>query len=785
MSSSVVDGAMDAGPAPQGGWLATTWRRVEAVVERLPFTVSVLSLMLVAGLVTGGLWRPLVRSAWWDHIAYGLPAFQQGHWWTIVTGSVVATEPLQYVPVALGFALMVGFAEYRLGTRTALLATLLGQVVGLLGADGLLALTRSGGWVWPRELSDDLDAGFSAGALCALTLAAYALHAPWRGRLLFAVLGYAVVNLLFVGVLWDVEHAFAVATGLVLGRFVHPHRASGTGLRMTRREWRLFAAGTVLLIAVSQVVALLYPTNGPLGADEFALGHRIPVLVFAIMQCFLAAGLARGSRMAWRLGLAFAATGFVASGFLSTPRLVVGVLAYGLVAAILVQGRRAFSAPLAPLAAAWVVRTAVLTLLGLLAYGFLGYEAFDFTPEPTVGQALEEWVNRLVFSTTGAFRGSSRAADAFLVSLSLTWLVALLSFLVAVLLRVRRPTASLDRDVAMGLLHEYGGGNLSWMSVWPDNAHFVTADRRASIAYQVHNGTAIALGDPIGSPDACASAVREFARYCERVGLHACLFSTSSAVLPQVAELGWRHAQVAEDTVIDLPGLAFKGKAWQDIRTALNRAGKAGVGFRLGPLADQPFSVVEQVRGISEQWVGDKGLPEMGFTLGGVEEALDPEVRVGLAVDEGGTVHGVTSWLPVYGPGGVATGWTLDVMRRRPDGFRAVVEFLVAQSCLAFQEQGALTVSLSGAPLARAADDTELGPVDDMLDRLGGLLEPYYGFRSLHQFKMKFQPRYEPMYLCYPDEAALPRIGLALTRAYLPDLGLRDLPALVRSGREG
>jgi hypothetical protein len=64
---------------------------------------------------------------------------------------------------------------------------------------------------------------------------------------------------------------------------------------------------------------------------------------------------------------------------------------------------------------------------------------------------------------------------------------------------------------------------------------------------------------------------------------------------------------------------------------------------------------------------------------------------------------------------------------------------------------------------------------------LGASLEPYYGFRSLQAFKSKFQPRHEPMYLVFPDEAALPRIGVALGRAYLPDAGLRDLLALARS----
>ena len=42
---------------------------------------------------------------------------------------------------------------------------------------------------------------------------------------------------------------------------------------------------------------------------------------------------------------------------------------------------------------------------------------------------------------------------------------------------------------------------------------------------------------------------------------------------------------------------------------------------------------------------------------------------------------------------------------------------------------------------------------------------------------LKFHPRYEPMYLAYRDEGDLPRIGIALTRAYLPNT---RLPALVR-----
>ncbi len=91
---------------------------------------------------------------------------------------------------------------------------------------------------------------------------------------------------------------------------------------------------------------------------------------------------------------------------------------------------------------------------------------------------------------------------------------------------------------------------------------------------------------------------------------------------------------------LTLPQLEFEGKKWQDIRTALNKAPKEGIEFRMVTLADQPWALVNQVQTLSEEWLGDKKLPEMGFTLGGLTEALDPEVKVGLTTDQAGVVQG-------------------------------------------------------------------------------------------------------------------------------------------------
>ena len=245
------------------------------------------------------------------------------------------------------------------------------------------------------------------------------------------------------------------------------------------------------------------------------------------------------------------------------------------------------------------------------------------------------------------------------------------------------------------------------MTTWPENRWFFSEDGGSRVT------------SPTGSmpawPSACATRwprrphersdlLRAFADRAQAAGLLPCLFSVTQETADHAAGTPLAHGAGRRGGG-HRPARACSspGKAWQDVRTALNQAAKQGLTHRLVPLAQQPRGVQVQVRAISEQWVGDKGLPEMGFTLGGLDEAMDPEVRVGLAVDADGTVHGVTSWMPAYGPGGGdREGWTLDVMRRLPGGFRYTMEFLIASACLAFQDEGAEFVSLSGVPLARA-----------------------------------------------------------------------------------
>jgi lysylphosphatidylglycerol synthetase-like protein (DUF2156 family) len=695
-----------------------------ALVRRVPFTASVVAVMLVLGVLTQTLWDGLQGRGLFSSVAYGLPAFSHGKLWTVVTGALFALEPAQYLPVAGGFALLVGFAELRMGTRRAAVATIGCQFVGIVGAAlALWLLTSTTDWGWALRVSRNIDVGFSAGALGAFAAATAAVRRPWRGRLQFIVATYAVISFLYIGVLWDLEHLLGVGTGLLIGPLLMGRRLPLRVPRASRHEWRTLAAAAFLFGAVIRCVVYFIPADGPLGSAG-SDDNTVSILITTFLSLLLVDGLRKGRRVAWRFGVGL-------SGF------VVAVLSLGMALAL--------TNP---------------------ADNNLDLNGSDI-PAFVVDAGL--WVVQLGILLIGrrAFRSPSRRR-----------------------LRKRGPLVGDDRELARTLLQRDGGTSLSWMTTWEGNHWYVPRDEHGEpggyVAYQVHQGTALGLSDPIARTALERVGVLEsYVNFWEAQGRVPCLFSVTQETADWATARGWQSLVVAEEAVIDLPDLEFKGKSWQDIRTALNRAGKESVEYRSGPLAQMPRGILSQVRAISEMWVGERELPEMGFTLGGVGEALDPEVVVGLAIDADHTVHGITSWLPAYDPDGVVVGRTLDVMRRLPEGFRPTTEFLIASACLEFKEQGCAYVSLSGAPLAHEPDEQSASTLDNLLGALGNALEPVYGFRSLESFKQKFKPRPNPLYLVFPDESHLPRIGLALTRAYVPNTSLHRLATLAVKARAG
>ncbi|MFB2581098.1 bifunctional lysylphosphatidylglycerol flippase/synthetase MprF [Herbiconiux sp. P15] len=342
-----------------------------------------------------------------------------------------------------------------------------------------------------------------------------------------------------------------------------------------------------------------------------------------------------------------------------------------------------------------------------------------------------------------------------------------------------------DHQRIRALLRRGGGGTLGWMTTWPGNVYWFNEAGDAAVAYRVINDVAITMSDPVCRPEDERQTVRDFARFCDSNSWVPVFYSVHSQFLPVFEEMGWSHMSVGEETLMHPQTLEMTGKSWQNVRSSLNKGVREGMTTVWTTYDELSRSKITQINAISEAWVSEKELPEMGFTLGALEEIKDPDVALMLALDADGRIAAVTSWLPMYREG-VAVGYTLDFMRRGDGSMPGVMEYLIASSALHMKELGVEVLSLSGAPLATAPVPKGAEPpaptvMTELAEVLAKTLEPAYGFSSLFKFKAKFNPTYSTIHMAYPDPLALPTIGTAIGKAYLPSMSAKETVALVRT----
>lgn len=834
-------------------------QQATAELKSVPFTLAVLGLFLAAGAVTGSFAAgPPERLLWLAGVSG--PGLRDGDWWSLFTSLFFATNPLAYLAASLMIVLLLGLAERKLGTRAAIALLLGGQFAAatlFLLATQLAGYAEDG---WLDRMADDILIGPYAPLLTAGLAGSARLPVLWQRRLRTAALSVSLLLVLYVGHAETVLGLLGAVLGLVAGWWIqgdqgHLHRHRSTG-----RETRNLLALTVAVFAVGPILTgIARAPTGPLALLRDMVLNPVPTLGQLALNCgstveascleagragfagplglalavvpvvlllICADGMRRGRRLALNIALAiqlavtalagvylalFALVpargpgpqaGPMGSAFAHVLPLVVVPL---LLALVLWLNRRQFRVQTAPSARrllAAVLGGSWLALAG--SYAVAWFWAGGLTRDGGVLGLLAELARQYVpvpipqhYHRIFADRNAVESV-LFAYSGPVFWVIALAAVWWVLLGKAHgTDSGAEDRERARTLLHQ-GGGPLSWMALWEPNSYWFSPDGKGAVAFQQHGSVALTLGGAFGPSDAQLSVTEGFLAYCRGHALIPALYSCDDTLWPALKERGFSRVAVAQETRLPVRQLEFKGKEWQNVRTALNRAAKLGVHAVWGPYHSLPAALRSRLSEVSEEWAAGKSVPEMGFTLGGVDELEDDEVLCCLAVDAAGTVHGVTSWLPVYDDGRLVSR-TLDVMRRGSEGFPGVMEFLIASAVLELRESVEV-ISLSGSPLASRPGDQAGGLTDGtadeagegdgaqagpenlvrILDLVGHALEPVYGFRSLAAFKSRFKPEYRALYLYYQDPLHLPAIGRALTRAYLPGLSLPQGARLVR-----
>jgi lysylphosphatidylglycerol synthetase-like protein (DUF2156 family)/membrane protein DedA with SNARE-associated domain len=349
-------------------------------------------------------------------------------------------------------------------------------------------------------------------------------------------------------------------------------------------------------------------------------------------------------------------------------------------------------------------------------------------------------------------------AARFLGSLQIAgWLARL--YILVLLLRpvIMRKRLEAPPQVVENIFLNHSRHSLSAFAIQSDKHHFLASGGKALIAYAKRGSVALACGDPLAAEEDFESAVGEYLVHCRKNSWIPCIYEAAEEHLPEYHRLGLRSLKLAEEALIDLKEFSLAGNKRAGLRAMVNKMAKtAMIVQRYDPGGVRDPVIDEQLESISEEWLAEKRLPEMGFTLGrfSLESLQGIPVFIG-TMD--GAVKAFCTWLPYRNGQAVV----LDLMRKRKDAISGTMDFLLAHSLLQLKAAGIAEASLSNAPLANVGDLH--GALDRGVSLLFENMNSLYGYKNLFQFKKKFYPRWEGRYLIYPAGTDLPRVAYALT----------------------
>lgn len=490
---------------------------------------------------------------------------------------------------------------------------------------------------------------------------------------------------------------------------------------------------------------------------DFLVPHRLvdashfAASLIGVLCLLLAQGLRRRLSAAWAITLVLLLSGAVLS-------LLKGVdweeaLILGVTALLLAIFRRSFyrrsrlmEVPFSPLylAAAGCV-VAVSIWLFLFAYQDVPY-------------SHELWWQFALDADAPRGLRAALGSCLLLAAVGLTWLLRTSPP------AIHEPTPEeLGRAAAILARSEQPDGGLALSG---DKALLFHPSQDAFLMYARRGRSLVALYDPIGPTQARAELIWQFRDLCDLHHARPVFYQVRAENLPFYMDIGLTALKLGEEARVDLRrfDLEAKGKDMKDLRYTWNRGQRDGLAIEFHDAGQAPL---DELRAISDAWLGGKATREKGFSLGRFTPEYLRYFRVAVVRHQGRAVAFVN--LLETASRELAS---LDLMRVVPDAPKMTMEFLMLGLILHYKEHGYARFSLGMVPLS-GLQPRRGAP---LAQRLGALVfhrgEQFYNFQGLRRFKDKFQPDWEPRYLAVPA-------GLD------PLVALADTAALIAGGLSG
>ena len=523
--------------------------------------------------------------------------------------------------------------------------------------------------------------------------------------------------------------------------------------------------GLVGIVNLVSAVTPSLPNRVLLIKDIFPFEVRAGSHIFAAVTGFilltLASRLLRRKRVAWILTVALLLVS-IASNLVKGLDIEESLLSAGLLILLLAM-RSSFTAQSDLPSIAQGVRVLFGSLIFTLAYGVAGFFLMDkqYSVQFDLPTAFKQTLAIFFTADNAGLEPTTRFGRYFVDSIYIVG-ASTLTYAVWMLLRpvlLSTTATETERQQAREIIEQYGHSSLARFCLLPDKSYYFSPSGKTVIAYVAKGKSAIALGDPIGAPKDLKDALIGYQEFCAKNDWYPAFYQTLPDNLDIYRALGWRTLKIGEEAVIDLNNFTLQGKAGRHLRPSINKFQKLGyqLKFHQPPIAD---SLLDELKTISDEWLQKVEGAEKQFSLGWFDRDYLRECTISVAESETGAIA-FANVVPEY----QANEITIDLMRKRGDAEKGIMDFLFISMFQHYKEAGYESFNLGLSALSGVGETKDTPRLERGLNYLYEHLNRFYNFKGVHGFKEKFSPNWSPRYLIYPSLPTLPDVVVSLIRA--------------------
>lgn len=329
------------------------------------------------------------------------------------------------------------------------------------------------------------------------------------------------------------------------------------------------------------------------------------------------------------------------------------------------------------------------------------------------------------------------------------------------------PGTSPERRQIAALVQSSRRDPLAPFALRADKSYLYSPDGRAAVGYRVRFGVAVVSGDPVGAPDSLQPAAEAMLEFVAANGWRLSVLGASESWSRWWRANGYRGVAIGRDVVIDVENFAMNGRAFRNLRQAVQRTRNAGVTTAVYEERVLPPDLRERLRAIVAASRRDE---HRGFSMI-MDQLLEPDQAgrtiVAVAFDRQGN--------PVafhrFGIAGGGSDVSQDLPWRAAGAPNGVDERLAHDTVQWARERGAERVSLSFAAFPELYETKSAGVLARLSYWATHRLDRYIRLESLYRYLRKFHALGDQRFVMLRLRDLLPVAIAMLTLEFIPIRG--------------